>query len=184
MKTKQDKTEKTDSNVKWYIEVVIFTFILSILFSYISSNGVANLPIIPAILILVLVIAIGIIFDMIALSVTVANEHEFHAKASKKVEGSKTSIELIKNASKVSNFCADVVGDICGVLSGAIGTLVSLKLVEKLGVSENIQYIVSALIASVMIGGKAMGKEIAIKKSTQIVHSVGKMINKFQNKEK
>ena len=60
MKTKQDKTEKTDSNIKWYIEVVIFTFILSILFSYISSNGVANLPIIPAILILILVIVIGI----------------------------------------------------------------------------------------------------------------------------
>ena len=183
MKTKQEKTEKTDSNIKWYIKVIITTFILSILFSYISSNGVANLPIIPAILILILVIAIGIIFDMIGLSVTVANEHEFHAKASKKVEGSKTSIKLIKNASKVSNFCADVVGDICGVLSGAIGTLVSLKLVEKLGVSENIQYMVSALIASVMIGGKAMGKEIAIKKSTQIVHCVGKIINKFQKKE-
>lgn len=184
MKTKQDKTEKLDSNIKWYIEVVITTFILSILFSYISSNGVANLSIIPAILILILVIAIGIIFDMIALSVTVANEHEFHAKASKKIEGSKTSIKLIKNASKVSNFCADVVGDICGVISGAIGTLISLKLVEKLGVSENIQYLVSALIASAMIGGKAMGKEIAIKKSTKIVHNVGKVINRFHKKEK
>ena len=175
---KQDKTEKIDTNLKWCIEVVIITFILSILFSYISANGVSKLSILPAILILIAVILVGIIFDIIAIAVTVANEDEFHAKATKKVEGSKTSIKLIKNAPRVANFCADVIGDICGVLSGAVGTLVSLKLVEKLGASSNIQYFVSAIIASVMIGGKAAGKEVGIKKSTQIVHAVGKVINK------
>lgn len=184
MKIKQERSEKPDSNVKWYIKVVIATFILSIFFSYISSNGVSNLPIIPAILILVVVIFIGIIADMVGVSVTVANENEFHAKATKKVEGSKTSIKLIKNASRVANICSDVIGDICGVLSGAIGTLISLKLTESLGASENIQYLVSALIASVMVGGKAVGKEIGIIKATEIVHSVGKVINKFQKKEK
>lgn len=184
MKIKKERTEKSDSNLKWYIEVVIFTFILSILFSYISSNGVSNLPIIPAILILAVVIFIGIIADMIGVSVTVAKEHEFHAKATKKVEGSKTSIKLIKNASRVANICSDVIGDICGVLSGAVGTLISLKIVEKLGASENIQYLVSAIIASVMVGGKAVGKEIGIIKATTIVHAVGIIINKFNKKEK
>ena len=144
MKTKQNKAEKSDSNLKWCIEVIIITFILSILFSYISANGVSKLSIIPAMLILVAVILVGIIFDIIAIAVTVANEDEFHAKATKKVEGSKTSLKLIKNASRVANFCADVIGDICGVLSGAVGTLVSLKLVEKLGASENIQYFIFA----------------------------------------
>lgn len=184
MKIRQERSEKSDSNVKWYIKVIISTFILSIFFSYISSNGVSNLPIIPAILILVVVILIGIIADMIGVSVTVANENEFHAKATKKVEGSKTSIKLIKNASRVANICSDVIGDICGVLSGAVGTLISLKITEKMGVSENIQYFVSALIASVMVGGKAVGKEIGIIKATEIVHSVGKVINRFQKKEK
>ena len=184
MKNKKEKTEKSDSNIKWCIEVVIITFILSILFSYISANGVSKLSIIPAILILIAVILVGIIFDIIAIAVTVANEDEFHAKATKKIEGSKTSLRLIKNASRVANFCADVIGDICGVLSGAVGTLVSLKLVEKLGVSENIQYFISAIIASCIVGGKAAGKEVGIKKSTEIVHTVGKLINKFQKKEK
>ena len=182
MKIKQERKEKTDSNIKWYIKVIVSTFILSILFSYISSNGVSNLPIVPATLILLLVIFIGIVADMIGVSVTVANEHEFHAKATKKVEGSKTSIKLIKNASKVANICSDVIGDICGVLSGAVGTLISLKLTESLGVSENIQYLVSALIASLMVGGKAVGKEIGIIKATEIVHAVGKVINKFDLK--
>ncbi len=184
MKIKQERAEKNDSNIKWYIEVVICTFILSILFSYISSNGVANLPIIPAILILAFVIFIGIIADMIGVSVTVANEQEFHAKATKKIEGSKTSIKLIKNASRVANICSDVIGDICGVLSGAVGTLISLKITEKMGASPNIQYLVSALIASVMVGGKAVGKEVGIIKATAIVHAVGIIINKFNKKNK
>ena len=180
----KNKKTKTDSKIKWCIEVVIITFILSILFSYISANGVSKLSIIPAILILIGVILLGIIADIIAIAVTVANEEEFHAKASKKIPGSKTSIKLIKNAPRVANICADVIGDICGVISGAVGTLVSIKLVEKLGISSNIQYFVSALIASAMIGGKAIGKEFGISRSTKIVHSVGKIINKIQKEEK
>ena len=89
--------------IKWFIQVFIMTFILSMLFSYISANGVSNLSLIPAILILILVIGIGIFFDIIGVAVTVANEHEFHAKASKKIEGSKASIKLIRNAPKVAN---------------------------------------------------------------------------------
>ena len=105
--------EKEKSNIKWFIEVFILTFILSMIFSYVSENGVSNLNLIPAILILVLVIFIGIIFDIIGVAVTVADEHEFHAKATKKVKGSKDSIKLIRNAPKVANICADVIGDIC-----------------------------------------------------------------------
>ena len=89
------------------------TFILSMLFAYISEKGVSNLSRFSAILILILVIAMGIIFDIIGVAVTVANEHEFHAKATKKVKGSKDSIKLIKNAPRVANICADVIGDIC-----------------------------------------------------------------------
>ncbi len=107
------KNKKEHSEIKWFIEVFLLTFLLSMLFSYISANGVSNLSLIPAILILVIVIAIGILFDIIGVAVTVANEQEFHAKASKKVEGSKDSIKLIKNAPKVANICADVIGDIC-----------------------------------------------------------------------
>ena len=68
------------------------------IFAYISTNGVSNLSLLPAILILVLVVLIGIFFDIIGVAVTVANEEEFHAKATKKVKGSKASIHLIKNS--------------------------------------------------------------------------------------
>ncbi len=178
------KEDKKYSDIIWFIEVFIATFILSMLFSYISANGVSNLSLIPAILILVLVIVIGIIFDIIGVAVTVANEHEFHAKATKKVKGSKNSIRLIRNAPKVANICSDVVGDICGVLSGAISALIAMKITEQLGLSYNIQFILSATVAALTVGGKAIGKVIANKNSTPIVHTVGVIVNKFSRKQK
>ena len=168
--------------IKWFIQVFIMTFILSMLFSYISANGVSNLSLIPAILILFLVIGIGIFFDIIGVAVTVANEHEFHAKASKKIEGSKASIKLIRNAPKVANICADVIGDICGVLSGAISALIAMKITEQFGLSFNIQFILSATVAALTVGGKALGKGVANNNSTKIVHAVGIVLNKFSRK--
>ena len=112
-KENNKKEKKSKSDKVWFIKVFISTFILSMIFSYVSANGVSRLGLIPAILILILVIFIGIIFDIIGVAVTVANEEEFHAKATKKVKGSKDSIKLIKKAPKVANICADVIGDIC-----------------------------------------------------------------------
>ena len=171
--------KKENSEIKWFIQVFIMTFTLSMLFSYISANGVSNLSLIPAILILILVIAVGILFDIIGVAVTVANEHEFHAKATKKVKGSKDSIKLIRNAPKVANICADVIGDICGVLSGAISALISMKITEQFGMSFNIQFLLSAIVAALTVGGKALGKGIANNNSTKIVHAVGIVLNKF-----
>ena len=108
------KEKKDNSEIVWFIKVFIMTFVLSMVFSYISANGVSNLSVIPAIIILIVVILVGIFFDIVGVAVTVANEHEFHAKATKKVKGSKASIQLIRNAPKVANICADVIGYICG----------------------------------------------------------------------
>ncbi len=173
------KKNKENSNIKWVIESFIITFILSGLISYISSNGVEKLNIFWAVAILLLVVIIGILFDIIGVAVTVADENHFHAKATKKVEGSKASLKLIRNASKVANFCADVIGDICGVISGAISTIIALKIIQNYNLAEEFQFIVSALVASITVSGKAIGKSIAANKSTEIVHKVGIVLNKF-----
>ena len=169
--------EKDHSKIKWFIQVFITTFILSICFSYISTYGVSNLDLISSIIILIAVTAVGIFFDIIGVAVTVAKEEEFHAKATKKVAGAKTSLKLITNASKVANICADVIGDVCGVLSGAVSAMIAAKLAENIG--GNFQFIVSAIVASLTVGGKALGKEVANKNSTKIVHFVGTMISKI-----
>lgn len=183
-KKESNKNKKDNTDIVWFIKIFFTTFILSIVFSFISSNGITNLSLIPAILILLLVILVGIAFDIIGVAVTVADENEFHAKATKKVKGSKSSIKLIRNAPKVANICADVVGDICGVLSGAISALISMKITEQFGLNFNLQFILSALVAALTVGGKALGKGVANNHSTQIVHVVGIVLNKFNKKEK
>ena len=175
--SKNKEGKKSDSNMKWVIQSFVITFILSIIFSYVSTNGVSNLSLIPAILILVLVILLGIFFDIIGVAVTVANEEEFHAKATKKVKGSKDSIKLIKNAPKVANICADVIGDICGVLSGAISAMIAVKITNMLNVQVNTDFLISAVVAAVTVGSKAAGKVIAQEHSTSIVHIVGRILN-------
>ena len=168
--------EKEHSKITWFVEVFIITFALSICFSYISTYGVSNLNLVSSIIILIAVIAVGIVFDIVGVAVTVAKEHEFHAKATKKVDGAKVSIKLIKNSTRVANICADVIGDVCGVLSGAISAMISAKITEKTG--ANLQFIISAIVASITVGGTALGKELANKESTQIVHFVGIILNK------
>ncbi len=178
-KEKDKSKNQNGSEIRWFIQIFFTTFILSIIFSFISTNGVSNLDLISAILILIGVIVLGICFDIVAVAVTVANEHEFHAKATKKVKGSKNSIKLIKNAPRVSNICADVIGDICGVLSGAISALISIKITESMGFNFDVQFILSALVAAFTVGGKAIGKGIANKHATAIVHRVGIILHKF-----
>ena len=176
--SEREKNKKDNSDLKWFIIVFITTFILSIVFSYISTNAISSLELFPATLILIITIFIGIIFDIIGVAVTVAKEEELHAKASKKIKGAKTSIKLIRNSSKVANICADVIGDICGVLSGAIAALITIKITEKFALQYDIQFIISAIVASLTVGGKALGKGIAKRNSTKIVHIVGSIIGK------
>ena len=168
------------SNIKWVIFVLIFTFVISLIVSYFSSVGLNNLAIIPAILILLFVIFIGIVFDIIGLSVVVANENSFHAKATKKVHGAKKAVKLIRNSDKVSNFCADIIGDICGVLSGAISALISIKITSQFNLDFDIQIFISALVASLTVSGKAIGKSIAREYCEPIVDKVSKFLHLFE----
>lgn len=168
---------------RWFITVFIITFLSSLFFSYLSSNAINDLSIVPAFIILIAVILVGIIFDIIGVAVTVGEEDEFHAKATKKLPGAKTSIKLIRNSAKVANVCADVIGDICGVLSGAISALITMKISSEFNLQFDLQFLLSALVAAVTVGGKAIGKVIAQAKTTETVHIVGKFLNIFSKKK-
>lgn len=185
MKKEKKNKEKKDghSALKWVITVSILTFTLSIIFSFISTNAMNGLGIILATFVLLGIILLGILFDVVSMSVTVAKEEEFHAKASKRVFGAKTAIKLIRNSEKVSSMCADVIGDICGVLSGAVGAILTMKITETMGLEFDIQFVISAIVASLTVGGKAAGKYIAKANSTKIVSGVSKIVNVFSFKK-
>ncbi|MBQ8379784.1 MAG: hypothetical protein IJX34_03095 [Clostridia bacterium] len=185
MKSKDSKSNDKgkDSSSKWVLTVSLLSFTLSIIFSFITTLTVNSLPIPVAIFILLLVIAMGIIFDMISMAVTVAEEKDFHAKASRKLDGAKTSIKLIRNAPKVSSICADVIGDVCGILSGGIGTIVAMKITSFYNLDFDLQVIISAIVAALTIGGKANFKVTAQKYSTEIVDKFTGILNLFTVKK-
>ena len=158
----------------WILILVFTTIILSITISSVSSAIVQKINLFGSMIVLLSIILIGVFFDIVGIAVAVADETPFHAMASSKVRGAKNAIKLVRNASKVATFCNDVVGDVCGVVSGSASAFIVLKLsymfagidVAILGI------IISALVAAITVFGKGLGKTFAISKSNQIVYRV------------
>lgn len=124
---------------------------------------------------------------MIGVAVTAASIEPFAAMRSRKVYGADEAMKLIKNAEKVASICNDVIGDICGILTGAAGATIALRIIiDSMGdiVKIVIASSVSAVIAGLTIFGKAILKKIAIDKSTGIVLRVGKVLRFFSFKKK
>lgn len=166
-------------NIKWVVNITIITFILAVFMSFSSEALLRNVSIYIAFFILIVIVFIGIISDLIGIAVATADDKPFHAMASKKVEAAKYAIRLIKNAGPVSNFCNDVIGDIAGIISGAAGAIILLQVSQIYsGVNTTIYSIVlSGLVAAITVGGKALGKEIALEKSKEIVFYVSKILH-------
>ena len=162
----------------WIYKVFLMTFFLSIAFSFLSNAITTNANVVVMIIITFVVIGIGIIFDMIGTASLTSNEATFHAKSSRKIKGAKESLSLIKNSVKVASVCNDVVGDICGIISGGMGAMVAISLSKFLNGNVVIaSIIVSSIISSLTVGGKAIFKRVAIKKCDDIVFMVGKIKN-------
>ena len=98
--------------------------------------------------------------------------------ASNRVRGARHAILLVRHADGVSTFCNDQVGDVVGNLSGALGVAILLQL---RGASPRLQETVAntlmvAMNAAVTVGGKALGKGVAISKSTTILLVAGRIL--------
>lgn len=124
---------------------------------------------------LVLIISIGVFFDIIGTSAAAATESPFHSQAANRKLGAKQAVRIVRNADRVANFCNDVVGDICGILSGAIGTAIIFELITQSGGREELFFgtLLTACIAGLTVGGKAIGKSMAIEHSNDIILRVG-----------
>ncbi len=161
---------------KWIIKVFILTFVLSVCFSSITNVLTSSLNDVFLIIILLLVIGIGILFDIIGTSTMSANEASFHAIASKKISGAREAINMLKNKNKISSICNDIVGDVCGIISGGLGAVIAISLSTNTGLNNVIvSVLVSAFISSLTVGGKAIFKSISIKNADSIIFAVGKV---------
>ncbi len=167
-------SSKNEHN-KWSIMITILSFFLSASMSFISSQILQDVRIFVAFLVVLVIIVINILFDIIGTAVTAAEEAPFHAMASRRVYGAKQAIRLIRNADKVSNFCNDVVGDICGVISGTASAFIVIKILGSSDAADNsiLGLVVTGFVAAFTVGGKAWGKAFAIENSNYIIYRVG-----------
>lgn len=177
------KTKKID--IKWILTILISAFIISALLSFVSELILPNTKLVISILLVILFILLGIIFDIIGVSVTTSKEAMFHSMASKQIKGAKQAIVFIRNKDKMSSFCNDVIGDICGVISGSCGLTIAMQLSNIFGVSQLITIVITtSLISALTIGGKALGKTFAVTYSNQILYQVARVASIFNLKKK
>ena len=172
---------------KWPLTVLVVAFCLSLSFSILSELALSGAGVIIAVVVIVIFIMIAIVTDMIGVAVTAASIEPFRAMAAKKVRGARDAIKLIQNADRVSSVVADVVGDICGILSGAAGATIAGSIIFNPSSSFTeifIASLVSAVIASLTIFGKAFFKKYAINHKEKIVLAVGKFISLFHSQKK
>lgn len=173
--TKKNTTKKALKERKhrrWVVGVTVATFFSTMVVTYISDTLLANTGLLVSFIILFMIIAFGIMSDIVGVAVTAVNIEPFNAMAAKKIKGAKTAVMMVKNAPRVSNVCNDVIGDVCGIVSGATGVSIAAQLLNFYPLLNTVilSLVMSGCIACLTVGGKALGKDLAMKNGTTIIH--------------
>ncbi|WP_308542877.1 CNNM domain-containing protein [uncultured Oscillibacter sp.] len=179
-KVTRDKKSGTSAQYRWALTVFCMAVALSAALSLASESMLDGAGVAVAVLILALFIGLGIVFDVIGVAVTAADPKPFHSMAAHKEKGAREALSLLRNASRVSSVCNDVVGDICGIVSGATGAVIVSQLQRAFNTRTVLISVgVTALISGLTIGGKALSKTFAMKQSTRVVYWAGRFLHVF-----
>lgn len=181
---------KLKNALKFSLTIAVITFVLAAIFSVISSSILANVTWVIGLIIVLIIVFLGILFDMLGVASTAANIVPLNAMAAQKVYGAKEAVVIVKNADKFSSFANDVIGDISGIISGTAIAVVVLNLSTILGggVGSPTEIFLSvfftSVIAALTVGGKALGKFLAINSNVKIIMFTGKVIAVVEGKLK
>ncbi len=172
---------KKKINKKWIATISIITFFIAMLLGYVSLIYMEILSLFGAIVILLVIVFLGVFFDLLGIAVTAVSDISFNAMATSKVRGARESIIIIRNAGAVANFFNDVIGDISGIISGSASAAILIKINKQLSFQSIITSLVlTGIIAALTVGGKAIGKELALKHCNYIVYRIGLVMSIFK----
>ena len=172
--------------IQWVVTVFFTTLVVSGLIGLVSDEVMASSSLPVAFGILLFIVLLGIVFDIIGMAVASADEKPFHSMAARKVPGAQEAIRLLRNAERVSSICNDVVGDICGVVSGSASATIAALILTHVDTvwPRGVSLVMSSLVAGLTVGGKAIGKTFAVSSCTQIVHMVGRILSAWNRLKK
>lgn len=170
--------KERNKTIRWVVTIFFVTIFVSGLISLLSDYVMSISGIVVAFIILLVIILVGIVFDIIGVAVASADEKPFHSMAARKVAGAQDAIKLLRNAERVSSICNDVVGDICGVISGSASATIAAQVLQHFdfGWPQLVGLVMSALVAGLTVGGKALGKTFAMNSCTAIISFVGRLL--------
>ena len=175
---KKSQKLKIKPDRHWITTIFGTTIGISAAMSFLSNEMLSGGGLILSFAVLLVIILIGILFDIIGVSVTAAEEKPFHSMAAKKVPEAREALKMLRRAERVSSFCNDVVGDICGVISGSAAAVIAANAITGMSpvLGSVVQLLLSAVVAGLTVGGKAFGKSIAMNNSTAIIHAAAKVM--------
>ena len=185
-KKKKQKKKIMPPWLSWGLGVLFLSFALTVLFSFLTEISINKSPIYVCIIVLIVLLIVNIGCDMLANAIITCQPNAFHAMASNKIKGAKRAVTLCKNATQLGSIFADVIGDICGIVSGAAGTVLVVYIATKTNgdIWEIVASIgVSAVIGALTVGGKAICKHFAIKFNKQIVFGFAKFLTFFKREK-
>ncbi len=176
-KNGKGQSGQTKGRGRWIVLIFFLTVCISALFSFLSSTVMDTATTAVAFLLLLVIVFIGILFDMVGVAMTAADEKPFHSMAAKKTKGAKEALHLLRKADRVASICNDVIGDVCGVISGSAATAIVAKTIVSSYTATTVATLaMSALVAGLTVGGKACGKYIAMRDATKIVHMTAMVV--------
>lgn len=173
--------KELQKSLNWTIAIAVITLVLAAIFSIVSTFILSGVTWGIGMIIVLSIVLLGIISDTIGVAATAAEEAPFHAMAAERLHGAKHAVLITRNADRFANFCNDVIGDIAGIISGTAAAFVVIQLSIQLGQANNqtfqfwVSVVFTSVIAAITVGGKSLGKTIAIHYSTPIIFQVGRL---------
>ena len=180
---KKKERERRDKKKKkrnlWPLKALVITLVLAAAVNAASTLVLEDSHWWLATLLTVIILLVGVLFDMIGTAATACDEGPFLSMASRKVKGAKIAVKFSKKSDVVSSVCCDIVGDICGIVSGVCAATIAAYTLNLNG-SFWWTVLIYAIISTLTITLKAVGKGIAIKQANKIIFAVAKMLSIFR----
>ncbi len=181
-KDKQEKKKKKRN--LWPLKAFFITLLLAAAVNTGSELALTDSQWWLATVLTVVILLLGVVFDVIGTAATACDIGPFHSMASRKIRGGKMAVRLAMKRDIVSSVCCDIVGDICGIVSGVCGAALASEAIDGLGLSTVwnvvIKVVIYSVISTLTITFKAIGKNVAVKKANGIIMGVAKMLSIFR----
>ena len=166
---------KTRTAIRIAFGVLLVSFALNM--SAGAAHGI-SLPL--SFMLLLMTVLAGVTFDIIGTAVAAATEPPIHAVASKRLTGGAEALRLVRNAPQVANFCNDIVGDVCGTLSGALAAASASSLALATGSNTTVVLATTvATVAMLTVTLKYISKSYAMKEAEHVILLAGRVIAFF-----